>query len=366
MTTINTAHRPAPAVQLHDPSNDAGLSVIAQDQYSKDLKSKKLNEPAFLKDIATKQVLQNADERPLTAVELESAVNAYKPGESDWQDFVAATTKLDDEVRKDLFDPGAWEKHANVLIAAIIALNVARVTNAELRGHFGIMAAEAAKSQGAAIMESGKAAIYSAITAGVVSGAISGFAMAKTFQGQGLKHADINLNKRNSLDASNIERDLKRDRASDDWNPDTTYKITTFDDFGRSKTVDFKPEGSTLTPKEQAWFDAEILKAQKVAQTSDWLSQMGGKGIEKKIEIGRALNAMAMSMSQVVSNIVRMNEHAAREKETLQQSAQNTQKSLSDEAGQKDSAEAALLQKMMDIFVEILQSGARRILAITA
>lgn len=366
--SINTAYLPAPALQIHDLSNDAGaIESTGQDQFSKTLKSQKLDKQPFLDDIATKQILQNADKRPPTGVELENAVNAHERNESDWQIFVAATMKLDDEVRKDLFfDPGAWEKHANVLIAAIIALNVARTTNAELRGHFGILAAEAAKSQGKAIMEGGKAAIYSAVTAAVVSGAISGFALAKTFQGQGLKHADIKLNQRNSLEAKNIERDLKSDRARDDWNPDTTYKIKTFDDFGRPKTVDFKPEGTTLTPREQALFDAEILKAQKIGQTSDWLSQMSGKGFEKKIEIGRALNAIAMSLSQVVSNIVRMNEHAAREKETLQQSAQNTQKSLSDEAGQKDSGDAALLQKMMDIFAEILQSGARRILAITA
>lgn len=264
---------------------------------------------------------------------------------------------LNDEVREDLvFDPGAWEKHANVLVAAIIALNIARVANAQLRGHFSVMAADAAKSQGAAIMESGKAAMYSAITAAVVSGAIAGFAMAKTFQGQGLKHTDIDLHKRSSLDAGNIERDLKHDRSRGDWNPETTYKIKVFDDFGRTKSVDFKPQGSTLTPKEQAWFDGEILKAQKVGQTSDWLSQMGSKGIEKKLDIGRALNAISMGMSQMVSSMVRMAEHAAREKEVLQQSAQNTQKSLSDEIGQKDSADAALLQKLMDIVMQLFQS----------
>jgi len=63
-----------------------------------------------------------------------------------------------------------------------------------------------------------------------------------------------------------------------------------------------------------------------------------------------------MGMSQMVSSMVRMAEHAAREKEVLQQSAQNTQKSLSDEIGQKDSADAALLQKLMDIVMQLFQS----------
>jgi hypothetical protein len=260
-------------------------------------------------------------------------------------------------VRNDLvFDPGAWEKHANVLVAAIIALNVARVSNAQLRGHFSVLAADAAKAQGAAIIESGKAAMNSAITAAVVSGAIAGFAMFKTFQGQRLKHADINLHKQNVLDANIIERDLKNNRFSDEWDPQATYRIKTFDDFGRSTSIDFKPQGSTLTPQEQAWFDKEMLKAQKVGQTSDWLSQMGAKGIEKTLEIGRTLSSMAMSISQVVSSMVRMTESAAREKEILQQSAQNTQKSLSDEVGQTDSADRALLQKLMDMVAQILQS----------
>jgi hypothetical protein len=312
---------------------------------------------AFKGTTGNDQVLKNSAVTGPSAAELDSAINAYRPTEADWQDFTAATLTISDEVRNELiFDPGAWEKHANVLVAAIIALNIARVANAQLRGHFSVMAADAAKSQGAAIMESGKAAMYSAITTAVVSGAIAGFAMVKTFQGQRLKHADIDVHKRNSLDAGNIQRDLKRDRSRDDWTPETTYKITVFDDFGRTKSVDFKPQGSTLTAKEQALFDVEILKAKKVGGMSDWHSQMASKGIEKKLEIGRALNAMSVSMSQMVSSMVRITEHAAREKEVLQQSAQNTQKSLSDEIGQKDSADAALLQKLMDIVMQVFQS----------
>ncbi|MGF0236997.1 hypothetical protein ACQR3P_27270 [Rhodococcus sp. IEGM1300] len=303
------------------------------------------------------QVLDKIASVPLSPAELKSAIDVYQPIDAEWEDFAFALTMLSDEVRNDLiFDPGAWEKHANVLVAAIIALSISRITNAELRGHFSIMAADAAKAQGAAIVESGKAALYSAITAAAVSGAIAGFAMAKTFQGQALKHNDINLHKNNALNANTLERDLKRDRASDEWTPESTYKVKVFDDFGRSKTVEFKPQGATLTPKEQAWFDGEILKAQKVGQTSDWLSQMGNKGIEKKLEIGRALNAMSMSLSQVVSNVVRMNEHAARQEEVLQQSVQSTQKSLSDEVGQKDAADAALLQKLMDMVMQLFQS----------
>lgn len=359
MTTINPAHPPVSFIQTHDPSIDAGLSelMIAQEEFVKDLKRKRLLQAALPDQVAAKQILRNGDSASPTARELENAINAYQPTESDWQDFAGATLMVSDEARNDLiFDPGAWEKHANVLVAAIIALNIARVANAQLRGHFSVMAADAAKSQGAAIMESGKAAMYSAITAAVVSGAIAAFAMVKTFQGQGLKHADINGNQRNSLDARNIERDLKQERSRDDWDPKKTYEIKVFSANGKIESWHFKPTGSTLTPQEQAQFDRAILKAQNVGQTSDWLSQMGSKGIEKKLEIGRALNAMSMSMSQVVASMVRIAEHAAREKEVLQQSAQNTQKSLSDEMGQKDAADAALLQKFMDIVMQIMQS----------
>jgi invasin C len=358
MTTIHTTTRPAPAVLTHEPVNDAGLSeLIAQEQFSKDLKGKRLSDTTFLNQVTTRQVLQNGSFIAPTAAALESAINAYQPSESDWQDFAAALTMLNDEVRNDLvFDPGAWEKHANVLVAAIIALNVARVANAQLRGHFSVMAAEAAKGQGVAIVESGQAAFYAHITNAVVGGAVAAFAMFKTLQGLGLKHDDINLHKRNALDANKIEHDLKLHRSRDDWDPKTTYKIETFDDFGRSKFVDFKPEGTTLTPQEQAWFDGEIYKAKYVGKESDWLSLSGIKGIEKKLEIGRAFSAMSMSLSQVVSSMVRMSEYAAREKEVLQQSAQNTQKSLSDEVAQKDSADRALVQKMMDEIAQISRS----------
>ncbi|WP_413794733.1 MULTISPECIES: cell invasion protein [unclassified Pseudomonas] len=303
----------------------------------------------------------------IAAIELERRINAYQPTEANWQDFLTASTTLSDEARNELiFDPGAWEKHANVLVAAIIALNIARVANAQLRGHFTVMASDAAKAQGRAIVESGQAALHSAITAAVVSGAVAGFSMVKTLHGQALKHADINLHRRNALDAGNLERDLKLQRNREDWDPKTTYPISTLDDFARPTTVDFKPKGATLTPQEQAWFDGEILKAQKVGQTSDWLSQMGSKGIEKKLEIGRALGAMSMNLSQVVANVVRLAEHAAREQEVLQQSAQNSQKSLVDEVAQKDAAEAALLQKLMDMVMQLFQSRADVVRAVTA
>jgi hypothetical protein len=92
---------------------------------------------------------------------------------------------------------------------------------------------------------------------------------------------------------------------------------------------------------------------------------MAGKSIDKRLEIGRALNSVAMSLSQVVSSIVRMNEFAAREEEVLQQSAQSTQKSLSDEVGQKDSTDAALLQKLMEMVMQLFQSRHEIIRAIS-
>lgn len=368
MSQISTLGRPVSVVPAHDPDYDVGvIEAIASESFSKDRKDKHVRDSVLIGLIAEKQIMRNDHSSAPSAGELESSINAYQPTEDDWQDLVGGMSLVDDEVRNDLmFDPGAWEKHANVLVAAIIALNLSRVANAQLRGHFSVMAADAAKAQGAAIADSGKAALYSAIAAAMVSGVIASFAMFNTLQGQGLKHADINLHKRTSLDAGNTASDLRHHRGRDDWNPETTYKIKTFDDFARSTSVDFKPKGTLLTPQEQAWFDGEILKAQKIGQTSDWLSQMGGKGIEKKLEIGRALNAMSMNFSQVVSSIVRLSEHAAREREVLQQSAQNTQKSLSDEVGQKDAAEQALLQKLMEMVLQLFQSRTQVIRDMTA
>ncbi|MNG37656.1 hypothetical protein D3C84_1250760 [compost metagenome] len=61
-----------------------------------------------------------------------------------------------------------------------------------------------------------------------------------------------------------------------------------------------------------------------------------------------------------------MSEFPARQEEVLQQSAQNTQKSLSDEVGQKDAAETALLQKLMEMVMQLFQSRAEVIRAISA
>lgn len=368
MSSINSTPVTLPAAPILDPTSDPGLSELAgRGQIVPEVKSRPLSESAGFDAIADKQVLANSHFTAPTAAALESAIDAYQPDAGDLQDFANASRQvLNAEERKELaFDPGNWEKHANVLVAAIIALNLERVANAQKRGHFSVMSAQAAVSQGEAIKETGKAAVFSAIANLVVSGVIAAFALIKTFQGQALKQTDISLHKQNALDASIIERDLKRDLARDDWNPESTYKIKTFDDFGRTTVVDFTPEGSTLTAQERAWFDAEILKAQNVAQTSDWLSAMSSKSIDKRLEIGRALNAISMSLSQVVTSLVRMNEHAAREQEVLQQNAQNTQKSLGDEVGQEDSADAALLQKIMDVVMQLFQSRSEVIRAIS-
>lgn len=344
MLIINTptkAATPPPASALQAPAN---VRVA-------------LNDSALERLAGQGQVLNKTAAPGVAPEELKASIESYQPTPTDQQDLLAATLTVGETVRNDLvFDPGAWEKHASVLVAAIIALNVARVTNAQLRGHFSVMAADAAKSQGAAIIESGQAAIYSAITSAVVSGAISGFALLKNLQGQGLKQSDISLHQRNALDAGIVERDLQQARVRDDWNPATPYKMTVFDDLGRMKTVDFKPQDRALNASEQAWFNGEISKAQNVARTSDWLTQMSGKRIEKRFDIGRALNAISMSLSQVVTSMVRLGEHAAQQKTILQQSAQSTQKSLGDEVGQKDSADAALLQKLMEIAMQLFQS----------
>jgi hypothetical protein len=368
MSSIITTPVTLPPAQVPDPVSDSGASErVAREPVAREADSSKLSESAGFAAITDKQVLARSGFTPPTASALEVAINAYQPTAGDFQDMAEASRRvLNSEERKELaFDPGAWEKHANVLVAAIIALSVGRVANAQQRGHFSVLASQAAKSQGEAIQETGKAAVFTAIANLVVSGVIAGFALVKTFQGQKLKQDDISLHKQNALDANIMERDLKRDLARDDWNPETTYKIKTFDDFGRTTVVDFKPEGTTLSAQDRAWFNSEITKAQNVGQTSELLSSMAGKSIDKRLEIGRALNSVAMSLSQVVSSIVRMNEFAAREEEVLQQSAQSTQKSLSDEVGQKDSTDAALLQKLMEMVMQLFQSRHEIIRAIS-
>ncbi|RWU17998.1 cell invasion protein [Pseudomonas alkylphenolica] len=256
------------------------------------------------------------------------------------------------------FDPGAWESHVDVLLAAVIAVNIARLANAQLRGHYTLVSAEAAKAQGEAIREAGTAQLNSAISGAVLTGVMAGGGAALNLKGLAGKHADIGLHKRNAMEAGNIAGDLQVQRARSDFEPGVPTRVRTLDDAGKPGTTDFTPKGRTASPEEQAWFDSEILKAQKQARQSEWQSLMNEKGYMKPQLYGQLLSSLATTGSNAVSSMVRLDEYAARERELQQQSAHTITKGLADEVGQKDAADSNLLNKLMEMVLQIMQSRA--------
>lgn len=256
------------------------------------------------------------------------------------------------------FDPGAWESHVGILLAAVIAMNVARQANAQLRGHYTLVSAEAAKAQGEAIREAGTAQLNSAISGGALNLLMAGGGTALNLKGLASKHADIGLHKRNAMEAGNIAGDLQVQRARNDFEPGVPTQVRTLDDAGKPGAIEFTPKGHTASPEELAWFDSEIQKAQKQARQSEWQSLMNEKGYLKPQLYGQMLSSLATTASNAVSSMVRVDEYAARERELQQQSAHTITKGLADEVGQKDAADSNLLNKLMEMVLQIMQSRA--------
>lgn len=271
---------------------------------------------------------------------------------------VCKRTLDEPELDRPGFNPGAWERHAEVLLAAVMAMNVMRLANAQLRGHFTIVNAEAAKAQGEAIREAGTAQLNSAISGAVMGLVMAGGSKALDFKGLVGKHADIGTQKRNALEAGNIAGDLQVQRARSDFEPGVPTQVRTLDDAGKPGVTDFTPTGRTASPEEQAWFDSEIHKAQKQARQSEWQSLMNEKGYLKPQLFGQLLSALATPVGNAVSSMVRVGEYAARERELHQQSANTITKGLADEVGQKDAADSNLLNKLMEMVSQILQRRA--------
>lgn len=241
----------------------------------------------------------------------------------------------DDRLESSGFDPRVWEQHIGVLLTAIIALNIARVANAQLRGHFSVMSASAAVEQGKAIREGGNASLHAALGAAMVAGALSlgGLALTlKSFQG---KHADIVGNKRDALNAGRMEADLR-------------------------KQLREPAPPSISTPEDRKayrdWLKNQISDAGKRRENALWLSQLGSRRPEQLVAIGNSMSSLSMVISNALNAAIRLDEIAQNERQVLQQSNQNVQKSLADEESQVDARDSALLQKVMEAIQQIIQS----------
>lgn len=222
------------------------------------------------------------------------------------------------------FDPAAWEKHIGVLIASIVAVNVARKASAEMSGMFIQMAYEAAIAQGVAIMAGGEAAMWAAVSGAVVAATMSATGAALTLRGQSQKHTDI---KTNQMDAVKLDAQAKQMRVDLD-----------------------------LDPSKRAALESNIREVVAQATDARMKSALQAKTYERNLTVGGAINAMAMTISSGLSAILRLQEYSERQREMLHQSEQGLNKAVSDVANQNINEYTALLSKILDAIQQLVDS----------
>ncbi|MNO83469.1 hypothetical protein D3C76_747790 [compost metagenome] len=222
------------------------------------------------------------------------------------------------------FDPGAWEKHIGVLIASIVAVNVARKASAEMSGMFVQMAYEAAIAQGVAIMAGGEAAMWAAVSGAVVAATMSATGAALTLRGQSQKHTDI---KTNQMDAVRLDAQAQQMRVDLD-----------------------------LDPSKRAALESNIREVVAQATDARMKSALQAKTYERNLTVGGAINAMAMTISSGLSAILRLQEYSERQREMLHQSEQGLNKAVSDVANQSVNEYTALLSKILDAIQQLVDS----------
>ncbi|MGY2237874.1 protein IpaC [Pseudomonas gingeri] len=284
-----------------------------------------------LSRIVEDQVVVTWDLRPPTLDEFEKLTDPSDFSEAEWTAVLGEAKKLlsDNDLRELAFNPAAWEKHTGVLIAAIIALNVARIATAELRGHFSVMTGNAALEQGKAIREGGNAALYSAIGGAVIAGAMVLGGTVMTLDGYKHKQAGLTTQKQTTMEALELERDM-RDNYLKQVAP------------GEIKVV------------KDIMRDARQLQKSAVKE-----SELAAVKWDRLLNMGGSVSGLATVISNMVSSSVRVAEITQKEREVQQQSNQGVQKSLGEEEAQIDASTAALLQKILEIMLQVSESRIR-------
>ena len=256
------------------------------------------------------------------------------------------------------FDPGAWEKHVGVLVAAIVAVNIARKSSAELSGHFTQMAYEAAVAQGVAIMAGGEAAMWSAVSGAVVAATISVAGATLSLRGQSQKHNDIKTNKMDAAkfdaQAQQMRVDLKARSAA---MPASAQKqVTGTNAKSELTTMEVQGGSGKLDQSQRADLESNIRDAVAQAKEARMKSALQAKTYERNLIVGGAISSMAMMTSSGLSAIVRLAEHSERQNEVLRQSEQSLNKAVSDSANQSINEDTALVSKLLDAFQQLVDS----------
>ena len=235
------------------------------------------------------------------------------------------------------FDPGAWEKHIGVLVASIVAVNIARKSSAEMSGKFTQMAYEAAIAQGVAIMAGGEAAMWSAVSGAVVAATMSVAGAALSLRGQSQKHTDIKTNQ---------------------------SKAANYDTQAQHMRDKLQLDSNTLDQRKA--LESNIRDAVEQAKDARMKSALQAKTYERNLTVGGAISSMAMITSSGLSAILRLQEYSQRQSEVLHQSEQSLNKAISDVANQSVNEDTALISKMLDAIQQLVDSRGSTINAIAS
>ncbi|RII78414.1 hypothetical protein D0894_08590 [Pseudomonas monteilii] len=232
------------------------------------------------------------------------------------------------------FDPAAWEKHIGVLVASIVALNVARKSSAEMSGKFTQMAYEAAIAQGVAIMAGGEAAMWAAVSGAVVATTMAVAGAGMSLRGQSQKHTDIKINQ---------------------------SAAAKFDAQAQQMRVDLD-----IDPSKRAVLESKMREAVEQATQARMKSALQAKTYERNLTVGGAVSSMAMIVSSGLSAILRLQEYSERQREVLHQSEQGLNKAVGDVASQSVNEATALISKMLDAIQQLVDSRGSTISAIAS
>ncbi|VVO48554.1 hypothetical protein [Pseudomonas fluorescens] len=255
------------------------------------------------------------------------------------------------------FDPSKWEKHIGVMIAAIIATNIARQASAELSAAFTQISFESAKAQGVAIVKAGEAAMYAAIAGAVVSGGMAVGGAGLSLKGHAQKHTDI---KTNQMDARNF--DLKAAAADRDLKslgqtkmPAGTDKASGINSKGETTVLKAQKDADHLVPDEVSALESVKARAEASASSARLQSNLAQKMIDRNITVGNTLSTMSSGVSAGMSAILRLGEATQREIEVQRQAEQGLNKSTADLATQNVSDNNSALLKLLEVMSQVIE-----------
>ncbi|WP_123583889.1 IpaC/SipC family type III secretion system effector [Pseudomonas brassicacearum] len=256
------------------------------------------------------------------------------------------------------FDPGAWEKHIGVLVAAIVAVNIARKSSAEMSGTFTQMAYEAAVAQGVAIMAGGEAAMWAAVSGAVLASTMAIAGAGFSIRGQNQKHADIKTNKTDAakFDASAEKQRINLKTRPADMTASGSKRVTGTNAKGELETIELQRGSGKLDSGERAVLESEIRSTVAKAKEARMKSALQQKTYDRNLTVGGAISSMAMITSTGLSSILRLQEYAQRQNEVLHQSEQNLNKAVTEAANQVISEDTALIGKMLDAIQRMVDS----------